>query len=210
MPIHNWAAVPAGLFHHFHQTWAAEICNALNGGGLPTDFYALLERRPTETAVDPYAARANRVVVRASDDRLASTIDIVSPGNKVSRAALRSFIEGAVRLLYRRVSLLIVDLLPPTPHDPQGVPKAIWDEIHEEAFKLPPDKPLTLASYAAGATVGTTQAYINAAAVGDSLPDMPLFLDSDHYVTLPLAATYETNWSRCPERFKRAVLGSQP
>jgi hypothetical protein len=43
MPIHDWSGKPVGLFHHFHQQWAASICNALNGGCLPKGFYALLE-----------------------------------------------------------------------------------------------------------------------------------------------------------------------
>src|SRR5262245_29859786 len=59
----------------------------------------------------------------------------------------------AVRTVLRPVArhhLLVIDLLPPTPRDPHGMHKAIWDEIEEEPFELPPDKPLTLAAYVAG------------------------------------------------------------
>jgi hypothetical protein len=32
MPVHDWAKVPAGTFHHFHTLWLTEISNALNAG----------------------------------------------------------------------------------------------------------------------------------------------------------------------------------
>ncbi len=44
MPIHDWTLVDAGLFHHFHQNWTTVLCNALNAGGLPGDYFALLEQ----------------------------------------------------------------------------------------------------------------------------------------------------------------------
>src|SRR5690349_17848729 len=44
MPIHDWTRVPAGIWHDFHLGWIAEIRNALNGGILPADYYALAEQ----------------------------------------------------------------------------------------------------------------------------------------------------------------------
>jgi Protein of unknown function (DUF4058) len=44
MPIHDWTRVPAGIFHHFHGRWIAAICDALNDGLLPGDYYALAEQ----------------------------------------------------------------------------------------------------------------------------------------------------------------------
>jgi hypothetical protein len=34
----------------------------------------------------------------------------------------------------------------PSARDPLGIHKAIWDEIQDQPFDLPPDKPLTLAA----------------------------------------------------------------
>ncbi len=45
IPIHDWSQVDAGLFHHFHQRWISAISDALNAGGLPSDYYALAEQR---------------------------------------------------------------------------------------------------------------------------------------------------------------------
>jgi hypothetical protein len=114
-------------------------------------------------------------------------IEIVSPGNKGSRAALRSFVEKAADLLQHGVHLLVVDLFPPSVRDPQGIHKAIWDEIEDQPFELPPDKPLTLAAYVADAP---KRAYVEPVGVGDALPDMPAYLDPDSYVPAPLEVTY--------------------
>jgi hypothetical protein len=44
MPIHDWTRVRANRFHHFHQTWTANLAAALNSGRLPPGFFALAER----------------------------------------------------------------------------------------------------------------------------------------------------------------------
>jgi hypothetical protein len=44
MPIHDWTRVDAGIFHHFHHEWIAELANSLNGGLLGSSYYALAEQ----------------------------------------------------------------------------------------------------------------------------------------------------------------------
>jgi hypothetical protein len=44
MPIHDWTRVDAGLFHAFHQRWISALCDALNSGVLPSDYFALPEQ----------------------------------------------------------------------------------------------------------------------------------------------------------------------
>jgi hypothetical protein len=44
MPVHDWTRVDAGLFHSFHQRWIGALCDALNAGGLPPDYFALAEQ----------------------------------------------------------------------------------------------------------------------------------------------------------------------
>ncbi len=77
-------------------------------------------------------------------------MEIVSPGNKSSRHALRAFVEKALNVLRAGIHPVIVDLFPPGPRDPQGVHKAIWDELIENEFALPVDQPLTSGPYLAG------------------------------------------------------------
>jgi hypothetical protein len=237
MPIHDWTRVDAGLFHHFHQRWTSALCDALNTGGLPADYFALVEQvisgpipdvltlrekkrtgsstesnqglavltTPPQTRyvqraeADAYARKANRVTVRHKQGRVVAVLEIVSPGNKSSRTALHNFVEKMTDLLDQGIHLLIVDLFPPSNRDPQGIHKAIWDEIAEVDYEPPPEKPLTLAAYEAGPV---KVAYVEPVAVGDVLPDMPLFLAAEIHVLAPLEATYQTAWSVFPAALK--------
>ena len=212
MPIHDWSRVNAGLFHDFHQAWTVEICNALNRGRLPRGFFALVDgvvidtppqaRFVTSAEPDLYARKANRIAIKHRLGRVVAVIEIVSPGNKASRHALRSFVDKAYELLQQGINLLIVDLFPPSARDPQGIHKAIWDEIRDEPFQLPPDKALTVAAYSAG---DPKRAYVEPVAVGDPLPGLPIFLDPDTYVPAPLEATYQATWAKCPDALREAV-----
>jgi Protein of unknown function (DUF4058) len=83
-----------------------------------------------------YAKRADRIVIRHGRRKVVAIIEIVSPGNKDSRNAIRTFVEKAADILNQGVNLLIVDLFPPTPRDPQGIHKAIWDEFGDEPSRF--------------------------------------------------------------------------
>ena len=244
MPVHDWARVDAGLFHHFLQAWTADLCRALNRGLLPAGYSALIEgkvtgaepdlmavagrsgpgdgpsaggggllvseapprvqhvSRPTSDA-GSYAGRANRVGIWYKGRQLVAVIEVVSPGNKDRKSATERFVRKAVDLLVKGVNLLVVDLFPPTAHDPQGVYKLIWDEVRDEPFALPPDKPLVLAS-CTGEPAPT--AYVQPVGVGDPLPSMPLFLDEQRYIPAPLDATYAQTWEDYPADFRDDVL----
>jgi len=156
----------------------------------------------TSAEPDLYAARANRIAVKHRLGRIVAVIEIVSPGNKSSQHALRSFVEKAGELLRQGINLLVVDLFPPSRRDPQGIHKAIWDEIREEPFDLPADKPMTLAAYSAGEPM---TAYVEPIAVGDPLPALPIFLDQGIYVPAPLETTYQTTWDKCPDPVREVV-----
>ena len=149
-----------------------------------------------------YARRANRISIRHPLGEVVAVIEIVSPGNKDGRNSLRSFVEKAVAFLRNGVHLLIVDLFPPSDRDPQGIHKAIWDELADEPFELPAGKRLTLVAYQSGDGV---TAYIEPAGVGDALPDMPLFLEPGAHVLVPLEATYAATWAVCPEPIRELV-----
>lgn len=245
MPVHDWARVNAGTFHHFHTLWIPEISNALNNGLLPPDYYAMAEQiagplgpdvltlqtvgdngssTPTRnsgmvavavappkvcftanTEMDEYALKQRTLVIRhGSDDRIVALVEIVSPGNKASRHALRSLVEKAAEALYRGYHLLIIDLHPPGPRDPNGIHGAVWAEISDESYRQPADKPLTVAAYSAGQI---KTAYVEPFAVGDALPDMPLFLEPEAYISVPLEAIYQAAWRGVPQRWRRVLEG---
>jgi Protein of unknown function (DUF4058) len=149
-----------------------------------------------------YAKRADRVVIRHGRGRVVAIIEIVSPGNKESRHAIRSFVEKAADILNQGVHLVVVDLFPPSPRDPQGIHKAISDEFGDEPFDFLPDKPLTVVSYIGG---DLPTAYVESVGVGDRLPAIPLFLTEYDYVPCPLDATYDEAWRVYPAMLKEVV-----
>jgi hypothetical protein len=216
MPIHDWGRVKAGTYHNFRFLWVAAIVDRLNAGLLRRNYYAILQQavalsvpdfkpiweQPIPNEQERYARKANRVVIRHNRGKVVAVIEIVSPGNKDRQTALKAFVDKAADLLIQQVNLLVIDPFPPGQHDPQGIHKAIWDEFSDEPFELPSDKPLTLASYQA-APIKT--AYIEPIAVGDHLPDMPLFLREEFYVPVPLEETYQTTWNVLPVQVRELL-----
>jgi hypothetical protein len=172
---------------------------------------AIAETPPTARVIarfekGNYAKRADRVVIRHGRGRVVSIIEIVSPGNKDSRNAMRSFAEKAAEILNQGVNLLVVDLFPPTSRDLYGIHKAISDEFVDEPFQPLPGKPLTVASYNGG---DVPTAYVDSVGVGDPLPSLPLFLSRDRYIPAPLEATYQQAWAVFPAFLKSIMNESQ-
>ena len=146
-----------------------------------------------------------RIAIRDSRDRhLVAVIEIVSPSNKSNRTEFADLIDKAVLLLDHGIHLLVIDPFPPNARDKSGLHAAIWRAAVRGRFEPPADKPLTLASYAAGKE---TRAYVEPIGVGDPLPAMPLYLTADMYVHVPLEATYQTAWAGCAPSM-RAILES--
>jgi len=52
-------------------------------------------------------------------------------------------------------------------------------------------------------------AYIEPLAVGDLSPSMPLFLDAEEHVPVPLEETYSATYAVCPEPIRAAVEGRE-
>jgi hypothetical protein len=226
MPVHDWSGVDAGLWQDFRSSWIVEISSRLNQTILPRSHYALLApaafkveeivpapgtfpfrepwlETPTDDCMEFYRLRKSHIVVRrSSDDRAAAVIDILSAGDKSSGEAVSIFSRRAADLLRNHIHLLVIDLFPPTPRDPCGIHKAIWDEVEPGPYELPSDRPLTLAAYVADEP---PIAYLRHVGIGQTLPNMPAYLDCDSYVPVPLESTYQTTWESCPEDMREAV-----
>lgn len=177
----------------------------------PPDVVALSVAAPkvyfrARAEASSYARKAKAIVIRhTSGHQVIALMEIVSPGNKSSRHGLYSFVDQAVEFLRAGVHLLIVDLFPSSPRDPQGIPKAIWDDITESDFVLPPDRPLSVAAYIGGPS---PEMFIEPTAVGAQLPEMPLFLTSDGYVSVALEATYQSAWEAVPSFWRDVLTGA--
>jgi hypothetical protein len=174
-----------------------------SGGTIAVAARAPRTRLTRRAEADSYVRKAGRIAVRHRHGRVVAVIEIVSPGNKASQAEFRALVEKSADLIRQGIHLLVIDLSPPGRRDPQGIHKAIWDELEEEELELPADKPLTLASYDAGPDY---VAYVEFAGVGDALPEMPLFLKPGEYVLVPLDAVYQRAWNAFPSQLK-GLLG---
>lgn len=242
MPLHDWSKVPAGLYHHFHQDWTAQLTRTLNRGLLPSGVSALIEQRTGKREGDVlavesfdatsrehrdsgvliaerpktrivsrsesqvYARKANRIALKHHLGKTLAIIEVVSPGNKDSRAAIEDFVQKSYELLTVGIHLLVIDPFPPTTRDPLGLHKRIWDEVLEEPFELIGHKDRILASYEAGEE---KTAFVEMIGVGEVLPPMPLFLYPGYHIKVPLEASYTETWSTCPKALQDVVMEVQ-
>lgn len=166
-----------------------------------------VERRTGEPSAR--ARRRSLAIRHVSGHRLVALIEIVSPANKDRAEHVEELADKAVSALEYGVHLLLVDLFPPTRHDPGGIHSAIVQglEQSDETYRLPAGKPLTLASYVAGPPVDI---YLEHLAVGTPLAEMPLFLRPDRYVNVPLEPTYQAVYQSTPAFWRDVLEGRRP
>lgn len=235
MPVHDWSRVDAGAFHAFHTAWITHLSEALNGGVLPSGYYALPEQHmgrfiaarftlqapaPIEggglavaesqpkvrrklSASSSTRGRSRTLTIRhVSGNRIVALVEIVSPANKDRRSHVEEFIDKAEIALLHGINLLLVDLFPPGAHDPHGMHGAFWERFDDEPYVPPADEPLTLASYVAGPR---PDVYVEPFVAGSPLAEMPLFLNPDRYVNVPLETTYLAAFRGLPAFLRMAL-----
>lgn len=177
----------------------------LAGTATLTESPPIVHARAT-IARDSYARMQRTVVIRhASNDRIVAMIEVLSAGNKSSRHAVRALLDKAVAALDNGIHLLLVDVHSPGPRDPQGIHGAILNEIGADEYVLSAERRLTTVAYSCGPSIN---AFVMHFAVGEPLPEMPLFLTAEHYVRVPLEATYNAAWEDVPPRYKAVLLGT--
>jgi Protein of unknown function (DUF4058) len=171
---------------------------------------AVLEAPPRVSRTLPLAplapARRTLTIRHTSGHRIVALIEVLSPSNKASPDALAEFVAKAKDAIQTGIHLAVIDLLPPGPHDADGIHGVIAAAISGETYHLPEGGPLTFVSYSAGPA---PMAYLQHPALGDELPSLPLFLTPGRYVQLPLAATYATAWSRTPAFWREVIEGKR-
>jgi hypothetical protein len=136
--------------------------------------------------------------------RIVALVEVVSPSNKDRSKHVDDFVSKATAALTQGIHLTVIDLLPPGPHDPDGMYGAVWRALDdaEEPVTRPADAPLALAAFVADSPV---EVYLQHTAVAEALPEIPLFLSADVYINLPLEPTYAMAFRGLPE-YWRGVL----
>ncbi|NLY02093.1 MAG: DUF4058 domain-containing protein [Rhodopirellula sp.] len=164
-------------------------------------------RRKLSLSAGARGTRRTLTIRHVSGHRIIALMEIVSPANK-DRPRHVSELTGKIETaLMENIHVLLIDIIPPGPHDPQGVHGAVWERFDNEPYPLPADEPLTLASYVADRR---PDAYLEHLTVGSLLAEMPLFLDPDYYINIPLEPTYMAAYRGMPAYWRDVVEGKRP
>jgi hypothetical protein len=152
-----------------------------------------------------YALKRRTVVVRhVSDDSMVALVEVLSPGNKDRESSMERFVEKCWSAIAEGIHVSVVDLFPPNRHNPNGIHGEIWAGLGDDPYFLPSGKSMTAAAYEATIPVRT---YVQPLAVGDELPNLPLFIEPGIYVDLALGLTYDAAFANTPQRWRRVVEG---
>lgn len=157
-----------------------------------------------------YASKADQVAIRhVSDHRIIAVIEVISPGNKNNKRALDALRRKINLLLDEKVHLLLIDILPPGLVDPDGLPIALSITDPTEVPVVTEAEPYSLLSVHCSESGDVLRGYAEIVGRNQPLPEMPLFLSEDHYVNVPLEATYLRAWDELPEPWREIVCSSE-
>ncbi|HLW66351.1 MAG TPA: DUF4058 domain-containing protein [Gemmataceae bacterium] len=210
MPMHDWTRVEPTIFHDFRHSWLSEIKRAINRV-LPTNFYALIQQQRLQ--LDPNLTTQQRrldldripesaiVVCHDRDDRTLAIVEIVSPAIKYSADAVGSFAARICEGLRKKLQILLIDPFPQREQD-KSVHCAIWQRFAHAPAAFSMEKPLLAATYSCRDSI---EGYVHPFAVGDEWPDMPLFLEPEAYIDVPLERTYMAAWEAVPLRWRKVI-----
>jgi hypothetical protein len=153
----------------------------------------------TQDATPSYTER--RIAIRhESGDRLVAILELSSPANKDRPKSVEKFVKKTIDALASSVHVSVIDLLPPTPHDAPGLITRCAEAADLGELIAPPGKPLMI-----GAFNAHIELWAEPLAVGDALPDLPIFYREDRFVNIPLAATYAAAWEATPKRWRKVI-----
>lgn len=167
---------------------------------------AVLEMAPPKVrftaeakAVKPTLKPRRLTIRHVNRDRIVAILEIVSRSNKSSLKSIREFTRNIIDAVSEGIHAAVIDVFPPTTRDPNGLHGYIWKSLGGKSFTIPIDQPLLISSYEAG---DPRRCYVESLAPGLTIPNMPLYLRSGQYVSLPLEETYQTAWHYMPAKYK--------
>jgi len=169
------------------------------GDGVDGKPEALPSATLTAVSEHPQSRPSERVIAvrHVSGQRLVAMVEIVSAGNKTDSTDLGAFVEKTAGALSKGIHVVLIDLHPPGALDPQGVHNLVWTRLGEPPMPFPLERPLQVVSYR---SAGSITCYVEPRAVGESLPNAPLFLSPARYVSMPLEATYQAASAALPKQ----------
>lgn len=182
---------------------------SLGGVAIQTEIRQINRTSPHTRFVDEAdhwnALRESHVAVRSKrGDKLVAIVEIVSPRNKDRADAIEAFGNKLEKALNSGCNVLVADFLRPGPHDPQGMHCTFWTRYSEAPHGVTTQEPVGIASYLAAVNNVQFQpvAYFESVAIGQNVPDMPLFLASGEYVQVPIQAIYDEAVASLPPPYQ--------
>ncbi len=212
----NAGRLPAGYFAMTDQHVAGPIPDVITLQGIAEEpdksGSVALKTSPPKTrylakmnnALE-YAKRANQIRIFNKFNRVVAIVELVSPGNKISEQNTKEFVAKLREFVNRSVNILVIDPFPPKKHDLGGLHRLLCSELGEDnAEPLPPEQPLLAMAVDAA---GECSVYAEPFAVGQPIPQMPLFLAPGQYVDAPIEEAYRVSWDVLPNILKNELLG---
>jgi hypothetical protein len=185
--------VDAGIFHDFHNVWLGGLRNLLNDGILPSGYYALTERHAGRYIAEVLTLHAGPQPALPPRPTIGGVAVAAAPP-KVRR---KLSLSPAARS--RRKTLAIRHV---SGHRSRSLRRR--DEARRPRSRPNAEGGIGIGSFVADMPV---KAYLEHLAANRVLPEMPLFLDPDYYINVPLEETYQTTWRGTPEPWRRVLEG---
>src|SRR4051812_49259799 len=173
----------------FHGAWATAIAFHLNNGVLPGDYFAmpLVQVGGRAAGTDSFEVRVLR---NLGGPQLRAAIELVSPANKDRPGSRRVFAAKCAGYLRRGVSVMVIDIVTERLANLHAEILNALDRAEEPVWESPSH--LSAVSYRGvlEADPPRLEVWPEVLTVGSNLPVLPLWLELDLSVPLPLEESY--------------------
>ena len=154
------------------------------------------------------AARPPRrlAIFSAAEERRVAVVEVVSRGNKDSRARALAMRDKVLACLEAGLQTGLIDVWPRGREEWSDVVGSVVAALGASAPLPAYDR--CIASFESMLEPSQLNVYIESCAVGAPLPDLPLFLAPSRSVSLPLDATYVETFAELPAVDRARVAAS--
>ncbi len=102
MPVHDGTRVGAGVYHDFHNVWIGALRNALNGGLLPSGYYAMSEQHAGKYITDVITLHGDTPTPAAPPTLTSGGVAVADAPPKVRR---QLSLSGSARSLRKTLTV---------------------------------------------------------------------------------------------------------
>jgi len=146
------------------------------------------------------------LTIRTASGKVVSVIELTSPGNKDAQKKADAYAIHAVSYLQRGINYLVIDVLPPT-NFVDTFHNLIAALLEGDRLTPPGGRPFYIISYNVRMVAGDVrmEVYPYWLRLGETLPQVPLFLVDDLHLEVDLETTFMRAVERLPPRHRRRL-----